>query len=260
MMLAMLVLAGCREAGEFMGFTGTPSGDDGWREDYEATPQDVWEAIRQVVRDHGYITEEDPAAMKLEGFHHPDGTSERDRLNLRAAVYDKSDGDELHSRLIVNVWYQRQATDNGHPDKARDYCNSVFGLLRSWKGGDVDEDSSVTTTSEGPVEPDEAVAYFELQPAQVFEVAKEIVAKFGEVEQANDDTRFLRGTKQNPLEKSRDDVRVNVYDRTEDDGPRSKLSVRVRAGEASGEPLQEIAKSYVAEIHKELQERFGPQE
>lgn len=258
--VAVAALGGCRDAGEFMRFTGSPEGDTGWAEDYEATPQDVWEAIRIVVRDNGYITEEDPEEMTLKGMYHPHDSSERDGLNMRAAVYDKSDGDELHSRLIVHVWYQRQATDNGHPDTAREYCNTVFRVLKSWRGEEIDEDPSVTTTSEAPVDEDEAVGFFELGPGEVFEVCRDVVAKYGEIEQSEDERLFLRAIKRNPLEKSTDDVRVNVYDRTEDKGPRAKISVRVRSGKAGGEPLQEVAKSYVEEIRKELQNRYGPQE
>lgn len=260
LLAAVVALAGCRDAGEFMGFTGKPQGDDGWREDYQASPQDVWEAIRLVVRDNGTLTEEDPEEMTLTGIYKPADSKQRDGLNMRAAVYDKSEGDELHSRLIVHAWYQRQATDNGRPDTAREYCNAVFRVLKAWKGEDVDEDPSVTTTSEDPVGEDEAIGFYEVTPDQAFAVCKEIVAKYGEVEQADDEKRFLRGSKQNPLENSVDDVRVNVYDRTEDEGPRAKVSVRVRSGEESGEPLQDVAKSYLEEIRKELQKRHGPQE
>ena len=52
-LVAMLLLtfaAGCRDAGEFMGFTGHPEGSDGWSEDYDSSPTDVWEAFRRVAR------------------------------------------------------------------------------------------------------------------------------------------------------------------------------------------------------------------
>ena len=59
----LLSITGCRDAGEFFAWNGSPQGDDGWSEDYAASPADVWEALRVVVRDNGTIKEEDPEEM-----------------------------------------------------------------------------------------------------------------------------------------------------------------------------------------------------
>src|SRR5690606_22088786 len=74
--VAVTLLASCRDAGEWMSFTGSPEGNDGWGETYEASPSDVWEAFRLVARDNGTITEEDPDEMSLRGEYKPHDSSE----------------------------------------------------------------------------------------------------------------------------------------------------------------------------------------
>ena len=261
-LVAMLLLtfaAGCRDAGEFMGFTGHPEGSDGWSEDYDSNPTDVWEAFRRVARDNGSITDENPEEMSLRGEYKPHDSSEWDGLSIKGRVYDKAEGDQLRTRLIVHAWYSRSANDRERPATAREYCNAVFRVLKAWKGEGVDENPTVTTTSEDPVKEDEAVAFFKVTPAQTFAAAKDVIAKYGEIEQADDKSFYIRGVKKNALESTSDEVRVNIYDRTEGESTRSKLSVRVRAGE-DNKALQEVARSYANEIRKELEKKYGSQE
>ncbi|MCB9932031.1 MAG: hypothetical protein H6841_01265 [Planctomycetes bacterium] len=257
--VALALAAGCRDAGEFMAFTGAPEGADGWGETYEASPADVWEAFRLVARDNGTIKDEDPDEMTLRGEYKPHDSSEWDGIAIKGQVYDKGEGEKLASRLIVHAWYSRNANDRERPEVAREYCNSVFRVLKAWKGEVVDEDPTVTTTSEDPVKEDEAIGFFKVKPEQAFAVCKTVIGKYGAVEQADDKSFYIRGVKTNALESTKDDVRVNVYDRTEDAGARCKVSVRVRAGEDNA-ALQEIARSYVAEIRKELEKQFGAQD
>ena len=258
-LLILLAASGCRDAGEFMAFTGHPEGADGWAEDYDSTPTDVWEAFRRVARDNGTITEENPDEMSLEGEYKPKDSSDWDGISIRGKVYDKSEDGQIRTRLIVHAWYARNANDRERPDTAREYCNTVYRVLKAWKGEGVDEDPSVTTTSEDPVKEDEAIAFFKVTPSQAFAVAKSVIAKYGEIEQADEKTTYIRGVKKNALESTTDEVRVNIYDRTEGESIRCKVSVRVRAGE-DNKALQDIAKSYAAEIRKELEKKYGSQE
>lgn len=257
--ISLFAIAGCRDAGEFFAWNGTPQGDDGWSEDYAASPADVWEALRVVVRDNGSIKEEDPEEMYIRGEYKPKDSSEWDGIDMKAQVYDKSEDGELRTRLIVHAWYSRQANDRGRQGTAREYCNTVFRVLKAWQGEEVDEDPSVTTTSEDPVKEDEAIGFFKVKPEQAFAAARGVLAQYGEIEQVDEKGFFIRATKVNALESTKDDVRLYVYDRTEEDGARSKVSVRVRRGEDNA-ALQDVAKSYVNEIRKELEKQFGPQE
>lgn len=257
--VAVTLLASCRDAGEWMSFTGSPEGNDGWGETYEASPSDVWEAFRLVARDNGTITEEDPDEMSLRGEYKPHDSSEWRGIAIKGRVYDKGEGEKLASRLIVHAWYTRNANDRERPDTAREYCNAVFRVLKAWKGEQVDDKPTVSTTSEDPIKEDEAISYFKVTPAQAYAVCKGVIAKYGEVEQADDKTFYIRGVRSNPLESTRDDVRVSIWDRTEDAGARCKVSVRVRDGK-DNKALQEVARGYMAEIRKELEKQFGAQE
>lgn len=259
MLAVTLLAAGCRDAGEWMSFTGNPESNDGWGETYEASPSDVWEAFRVVARDNGTITEENPEEMSLRGEYKPHDSSEWHGIAIKGQVYDKGEGKQLASRLIVHAWYTRNANDRERPETAREYCNAVFRVLKAWKGEQVDEKPTVTTTSEDPVKEDEAVSYFKVTPAQAFAASKGVIAKYGEVEQADDKTFYIRGVRSNALEATRDDVRVSIWDRTEDSGARCKVSVRVRDGK-DNKALQEVARGYMAEIRKELEKQFGAQE
>lgn len=257
--LLLFAITGCRDAGEFMAWNGSPQGDDGWSEDYAAAPADVWEAIRTVVRDNGSIKEEKPEEMYIRGEYKPKDSTEWDGIDMKAQVYDKSEDGELRTRLIVHAWYAKNANDRGRQGTAREYCNTVYRVLRQWQGEDVDEDPSITTTSEDPVKEDEAIGFFKVTREQAFGAAKKVLAEYGKIEQEDAPGFFIRATKENALESTQDDVRLNVYDRTEDEGPRCKVSVRVRRGE-DDKALQDVAKSYVNEIRKELEKQFGPQE
>ena len=251
--------SGCRDAGEWTKFTGGPETEDGWGETYEAAPSDVWEAFRAVARDNGSITEEDPEEMSLRGEYKDPESSDWDGISIKGRVYDKSEDGKVAARLIVHAWYAKNANDRARQDTARNYCNTVFRVLKDWKGEPIDEDPTVTTSSEDPVKPDEAIGFFKVKPADVYAACKTVVAKYGEVEQEDAPGLYLRGVKTNALEKSKDEVRVFIYDRTEQDSIRSKVSVRVRAGEDNG-AMQEVARSYLTEIRKELEKQFGPQE
>jgi hypothetical protein len=258
-LLVLFALAGCRDAGEFFAWTGSPQGDDGWSEDYAASPADVWEALRLVVRDNGSIKEEDPTEMYLRGEYRPKDSTEWDGIEMKGNVYDKSEDGELRTRLIVRAWYGRAANDRGRQSIARDYCNAVYRVLRAWQGQDVDEDTAITTTSEEPVKEDEAIGFFKATPEQVFSASVKVLGQYGSVEQEDPRSGFIRATKDNTLEGTSDDVRVNIYDRTEGESVRSKLSVRVRR-EEDNKALQNVARSYVNEIRKELEKQLGPQE
>lgn len=257
--VAVTLLASCRDAGEWMSFTGSPEGNDGWGETYEASPSDVWEAFRLVARDNGTITEEDPDEMSLRGEYKPHDSSEWRGIAIKGRVYDKGEGEKLASRLIVHAWYTRNANDRERPDTAREYCNAVFRVLKAWKGEQVDDKPTVSTTSEDPIKEDEAVSFFKVTPAQAYAVGKGVIARYGEVEQADDKTFYIRGVRSNALESTRDDVRVSIWDRTEDAGARCKVSVRVRDGK-DNKAMQEVARGYIAEIRKELEKQFGAQE
>jgi hypothetical protein len=257
-LLIVVVLAGCRSGAEFLGFTGSPEGHDGWSHDYNATPQDTWEAFRLVVRDNGEITREDPHAMELEGIYRPHDSRSRDGINIRGRVYDRSSENELRSRLIVRAWYERAANNRERPHTAQEYCNTVHRVLLAWRGQTPGERPSVDTTSEEPVQQDEAIGFFRVTPAQAFAVCESVVREYGAVDQADAGGGFIRGKKINPLERETQDVRVNIYDRTEGENVRVKVSVRVVG--PGGRPMQEVARAYVAEIRDRLQKQLETQE
>jgi hypothetical protein len=248
---------GCRDAAEFFSFTGKPEGADGWLQDYEAGPIDVWEAFRRVALDNGMIEKEDPIKMELSGINKEPGSSEKDGYNIKGRVYDKSRDGKQRARLIVQAWYAKSAHGGERQDIARDYTNAVYHVLAAWKGDKAErEKGRVATTSEDPVQDDEAIGYFKVKPADAFAVCEEVAKRYGKVEQAEREKGFIRSTKTNALEKTADDVRMNVYDRTEGESVRVKISVRVRDGK-EGKPAQEIAKGYMGEIRSEMEKRFG---
>ncbi|MBK9976109.1 MAG: hypothetical protein IPP14_15150 [Planctomycetes bacterium] len=257
MAFAVLPLISCRETAEFFSFTGKPEGDNGWLQDYESTPKDTWEAFRLVAKQNGRIDNENPDTMELRCFNLSPDSSEKEGYTVKGRVYDKTKGTEIRSRLIVHAWFAKSADGGARQDIAKEYSNAVWRVLKQWKGGDVEPGKTpIDTTSENPVAEDEAVSYFRVKPGQAFEACEAVAKLYGSVEQAEKDKGFLRAVKQNPLEKTRDDVRISVYDRTEGETVRVKVSVRVRDG-ADNKPLQEIAKAYVSEIRKELEKRFG---
>jgi hypothetical protein len=251
----LLIAAGCESAGDRLGFSGRPEGNTGWNHDYPALPQDVWEAFRMVVRDNGRITVEHPERLELEGLQFDASTGEHYPRRVRGRVYDQSRDGVTRSRLIVFVWNPRLAHEAHDQNMAYSYTIAVRNVLRERAAPPPPAEARVQTTSEDPLEPDEAVAFFRVTPAQAFAAAREIVAAHGEVEQADEGAYFLRGRRRVPLEQHRDEVRVHVYDRTEGERARVKLSVRVRGRENT--PLAEAARGYVAEIAKLLEERHG---
>lgn len=256
-LLLAFTAIGCRDAAEFFSFTGRPESSDGWLQDYEASSIDVWEAFRRVTLDNGVIEKEDPIAMELSGLNKNRNSSETDGYNMKGKVYDKSSDGKVRARLIVHAWFAKNADGGERPDIAKEYTNAVFRVLQAWKGEkDEREKGRVATTSEDPVAEDEAIGYFKVKPADAFAVCEEVAKRYGKVEQAEADKGFIRSTKSNALEKTSDDVRMNVYDRTEGESVRVKISVRVRDGK-EGKPAQEIAKGYMGEIRSELEKRFG---
>ncbi|MBX3474214.1 MAG: hypothetical protein KF754_07505 [Planctomycetes bacterium] len=255
--LAMITLGGCREAAEFFSFTGKPESTDGWLQDYEASTRDTWEAFRLVVKQNGRIDKEDAEKMELTGLNLPPDSSSTMGYNLRGKVYDKTKDGKVVSRLIVHAWFSKNADGGERQDIAKEYTNAVWRVIKKWKGGDEDPDKGrLDTTSEDAVADDEAVAYFKVKPGQAFEAAEAVAKAYGAIEQSEKDRGFIRAAKKNPLEKNQDDVRITIYDRTEGESLRVKVSVRVRDGKEQ-KPLQEIAKGYVSEIRKELEKRFG---
>lgn len=257
LMATMCVLAGCRESGEFFSFTGKPEGADGWLEDYEANPKDVWEAFRLVMKDNGRITKEDPERMTIEGINLAHDSSETDGYNVKGTVYDKSRDGRMVGRLIVHAWYANNANERERQDVAYSYTNAVYRVLRQWKGNKEEDPNKnrVETTSDAPVEADEAVGYYRVSRDQALAACEAVVKAYGTVEEVRKEQGFLRGLKKNALEKSADDVRISAYDRTEGDKVRVKISIRVRG--PKNEALQEVAQGYLAEIRKELEKRHG---
>lgn len=256
-LFALAFAPGCRETAEFFSFTGSPESADGWMQDYEASTRDTWEALREVAKQNGKIEKEDPERLELSGLNIAPDSSSTKGYNIKGRVYDKSKDGQAVSRLIVHAWYANNADGGERQDIAKEYTNAVWRVLKQWKGGDEDPDKGrLDTTSEDAVQDDEAVAYFKVKPDQAFEAAEAVAKLYGAIEQAEKDKGFMRAVKKNPLEKTQDDVRISIYDRTEGDKLRVKVSVRVRDGKED-KPLQEIAKGYISEIRKELEKRHG---
>lgn len=257
LLAAVCLLAGCRESGEFFSFTGKPEGADGWLEDYEANPKDVWEAFRLVVKDNGRINKEDPERMTLEGISLQPDSSDTDGYNIKGTVYDKSSNGRMVGRLIVNAWYANNANERERQDVAYSYTNAVYRVLRQWKGNkEKDPDTHrIETTADAPVEADEAIGYYRVTRDQAVSACEAVLKAYGSVEEVRKEQGFLRGQKKNALEKTADDVRVSVYDRTEGEKVRVKISVRVQG--PKNEPLQDVAQGYIGEIRKELEKRHG---
>lgn len=256
--LLAVFLSSCRGSAEFFGFTGKPDGLNGWSHDYNATPQDTWEAFRLIVRDNGEITKEDTAAMQLDGMYSMTDYERGGGFRVWGKVYDKSSEGELRSRLVVRCWDQRAASDGERPRDASAFCDRVYAVLKAWRGEGPDNKPTVTTTSEAPVQADEAIGFFAATPAQAYEVCHAVVKEHGDVDQAEPEGGFIRGKKRNPLERETQDVRVHIYDRTEGDDIRVKVSVRVRG--PGGQPMQDVARAYVELIHERLLKLLEAQE
>jgi len=256
-LIAISFAAGCRETAEFLSFTGSPEGADGWLQDYEASHTDTWEAFRLVAQQNGRIDKEDPKSMELSGVNLPPDSSSTKGYTIRGKVYDKSKDGKPQARLIVHSFYANNADGGERQDIAKEYTNAVWRVLKQWKGGEEDPNKGrLDTTSDAAVLEDEAVAYFKVKPDQAFEAAETVAKLYGAIEQSEKDKGFMRAVKKNPLEKTQDDVRISIYDKTEGENIRVKISVRVRDGKEQ-KPQQEIAKGYVSEIRKELEKRFG---
>ncbi|MHC4840703.1 MAG: hypothetical protein ACYTDT_07015 [Planctomycetota bacterium] len=253
--LALLHM-GCEGTQEFLGFSGAPDGSAGWRQDIEASPNDVWEALRMIVRDNGKITSEDPESMRIEGLKISDLSDEDDSYQVKARVRDLSTESEIRTRVHVTVRYADDISEDGdYPEVAREYCYTIRRVLRAWAGGEKKPPVGVSTSSEDPVKKDEAVGYYRLEMKQVWDVSLDVVKKFGEIDEQNKKQNFIRGHRIIPLEDRKDDVRIQLFDRTEGDSKKVKVSVRVV--DKDSDPQQEIAKKYLEEIRKELESRFG---
>lgn len=255
---AGVLLSGCREAGEWAGLVGKPVDDDGWRHDYADTTQDVWEAIRSVVRDNGKIIEEDAEEMEIRGQYIDELTFGSGEIEVKAKVYDKSEGDRIRTRLIVHCWWDAGPRHDPERETARDYCYTVYHLLREWKGEEPVE-TGITTTTDDPLKDDEAAGYYRVTSEDAYTSARDIIKKYGEISQEDKAGGYIRGLKKNELEDNAQEVRVQIYDRTEDEGPRVKISVRVTE-EKTDKPRQDIAKNYLKAIRKSLESKLLPNE
>ena len=251
-----LLHTGCQDTQEFFGFSGAPDGEGGWRQDIEATPNDVWEALRMVVRDNGEISTEDAKEMRVTGLNYQELVDPDDAFKVKARVRDLSTEDETRTRLHVKVWFPADVSEDGdHPKIAREYCYTVRKILKAWAGGDKKPPTGIATTSESPVKKDEAIGYYRVSLDQAYGVGASVVKQFGAIDQDSKEQWFIRGHRIIPLEDRKDDVRIQLYDRTEDGAERVKVSVRVV--DKDGKPQQEIAKKYLEEIRKELESRHG---
>lgn len=253
--LVSMAHLGCRDAQEFFGFAGSPNGEDGWRHDYNSSASDVWEALRIVVRDNGKITDENPEEMRIQGLNISNPDNEDDSYMIKARILDMSTENEVRTRVHMNIWYANDNTDGSNPDLAREYCYTIRRLLQAWKGGETKPHGGLQTGSEDPVKKDEAVGFYRVDMNQAFDVASKIVKTFGEIDQSDPNGGFIRGHRVIPLEDKKDDVRVQLHDRSEGDSKRVKISVRVV--DKDGRPQQDIAKKYLEEIRKELESRFS---
>jgi hypothetical protein len=235
---------------------GSPEGDDGYSLDYNATPQDVFEAFRRVCVDNGEIEKTDAEEMSLAGkrFDKAAGETSFDRFNGR--VYDKSDKENHRALLVVHVRYPGAAQDGGRPDTARSFCFAVHRTLIATQGGHKPKDDSVIVGSEPPVQEDEAVGYFKVPRADALAALKQVVAENGEVKEFDEAKAFITGVRKSKLEVKGDDVQGWVYDRNEQNVVRSKVSVRVRSL-TDNKSQQETAKSYIKAVREALEKKFG---
>ena len=253
----MAALYGCQDFLDKTGFVGTQIGSDSWAMSYDARTDDVWEALRAVARRNGSIDEEDAGTMTLTGERRNQG--EIDGLRIRGRVIDKTGDEAARARLIMRVWWPGAACGGGNPEAARSYCIAVRKTLERWKGGAGREDPTITTGTEPALKEDEATAFFRLEPAKVFEVVELVASQNGAIEQLEKEKRFLRGVRKSKLEPKGDEVLAWVYDRTEGDRIRSKVSVRVRTNDGN-KAQPGTARAYVEAIREELEKRYGKQE
>ncbi len=235
---------------------GEPEADDGYSLDYNATPQDVFEAFRRVCVDNGEIETTNADELSLAGkrFNKAAGETSFDRFN--GHVYDKSDKEKPRARLIVHVRYPGAAQDAGRPDTARSYCFAVHRTLIAMQGGEKPKDNSVITGSEPPALEDEALGYFKVARADALAALKQVVADNGEVKEFDETKAFITGVRKSKLEVKGDDVQGWVYDRNEQNVTRCKVSVRVRSL-TDNKPQQETAKSYIKAVREALEKKFG---
>lgn len=235
---------------------GEPESDDGYSLDYNAAPQDVFEAFRRVALDNGEIEKTNADEMSLAGKRINKAAGETSHDNFKGRVYDKSTKDKPRAKLIVHVRYPGAAVDAGRPDTARAYCFAVHRTLIAMKGGYQPKDDSVITGSEPAVMEDEAVGYFKVQRKDALEALKQVVAENGEVKEYDEQKAFLTGVRKSKLETKGDDVQGWVYDRNEQNVVRCKVSVRVRSL-GDNKPQQETARSFIKAVRELLEKRFG---
>lgn len=261
-LLGLLALAqsACVEVAQIspglsVGF-GSPEGDDGYSLDYRVPPADVWEAFRKVARENGEIEKENHDEMSLSGKRINKAAGEQTWDVIKGRVYDKSDGKETRARLIVHVRYPGAAEGGGLPDTARSYCFAVQRVLIAQQGGEKPKDNSVVVGSEPPVQSDEAVGYFKASRDQVYEALLQVIRENGELSENDAAKAYATGLRKSKLEPVGDEVRGWVYDRTEQQNVRAKVSVRVRSKKEDA-PQQDTAKAYVKAIREALEKKLG---
>ncbi|MCC6574047.1 MAG: hypothetical protein IT462_09660 [Planctomycetes bacterium] len=256
--LLAFALSGCLDFAETTGVSvgmGSPEGDDGYALDYKAPPADVWEVFRIVARNNGEITREDPEKMELEGKRINRAEGERTPDVIRGKVYTVA-GTGAKARLIVHVREPNSVDSPGQPETARSYCFAVMRELERRKGGKVEKDPSVVVGSEPAVGVDEAVGYFIVTREQAFNAALNVVTENGEVSVQDLKAGIINGVRKSKLEPVGDVVNVYLYDRTEQDNVRTKVSVRVRTKQ-DDKPRQDIAKAYIKAMREALEKAVG---
>lgn len=235
---------------------GEPESDDGYSLDYNATPQDVFEAFRRVAVDNGEIEKTNADEMSLAGKRINKAAGEVTHDNFKGQVYDKSTKEKPRAKLIVHVRYPGAAVDGGRPDTARAYCFAVHRTLIAMQGGHKPKDNSVIVGSEPDVLEDEAVGYFKVQRKDALEALKQVVSENGEIKEFDEAKAFITGVRKSKLETKGDDVQGWVYDRNEQSVVRCKVSVRVRSLN-DNKPQQETARSFVKAVREILEKKFG---
>lgn len=251
-------LAGCLDFAETSGISigfGSPEGDDGYSLEYKTSPADVWEAFRLVARNNGEITRENPEKMELEAKRINRSEGERTPDFMRGRVFTVA-GKSPVARLIVHVREPGVADGAGLPETARSYCFAVMRVLEANKGGKLEKDKSLVTGTEPAVKEDEAVGYFKVTRAQALEALKKVIAENGELTGIDENAGVLNGLRKSSLEPVGDAVTAYLYDRTEQNNVRTKVSVRVRTKQ-DDKPRQETAKAYIKAVRETLEKMVG---
>lgn len=256
--LPALLAAGCLDFAETTGVAvgfGGPEGDSGYSLDYKSPPADVWEVFRIVAIANGDITREDPERMELEGKRINRAEGERVPDHIRGKVYLVK-GEGAAARLIVHAREPGVAMDSGRPEVARAYCFAVMRELERRKGGKTEKDPGIIVGTEPPVKEDEAVGYFRVKREQAFAAIKQVITENGELVGSDAAAGTLNGLRKSTLEPVGDNVTAYIYDRTEQDNTRVKVSVRVRTKQ-DDKPRQDTAKAYIKALREALEKSIG---